>query len=68
MSESFYVCNFLFSELCDAATKIQASFRGHLTRKQEADKKHEEGGSTNKPGEKVRSNILSILTKVNVLI
>ncbi|XP_074026485.1 IQ calmodulin-binding domain containing protein igloo isoform X2 [Leptinotarsa decemlineata] len=26
-------------ELCDAATKIQASFRGHMTRKHEADKK-----------------------------
>lgn len=24
---------YLFTELCDAATRIQAAFRGHLTRK-----------------------------------
>ncbi|KAG5897433.1 hypothetical protein JTB14_032121 [Gonioctena quinquepunctata] len=33
-------------ELCDAATKIQASFRGHMTRKQEAEKKGDESGSS----------------------
>ncbi|KAE9542283.1 hypothetical protein AGLY_003410 [Aphis glycines] len=33
-------------ELCHAATKIQASFRGHMTRKQQAGGKDEPGGAT----------------------
>ncbi|KAJ8976074.1 hypothetical protein NQ317_007582 [Molorchus minor] len=33
-------------QLCNAATKIQASFRGHLTRKQEAEKKNESESSS----------------------
>lgn len=32
-------------ELCHAATKIQASFRGHMTRKQQAGGKDELGGA-----------------------
>lgn len=35
----------LIIELCHAATKIQASFRGHMTRKQQAGGKDEPGAS-----------------------
>lgn len=45
---------FPFLELCNAATKIQASFRGHLTRKHEAEKKHEpEGCAAHMPEKEV---------------
>lgn len=33
------------TELCHAATKIQASFRGHMTRKQQAGGKDEPSGA-----------------------
>lgn len=42
-----------FPELCHAATKIQASFRGHMTRKQEAVKKEEESSSVNQKNDGV---------------
>lgn len=35
----YLISNFFFLELCNAATKIQASFRGHMSRK-------EQGGSS----------------------
>lgn len=34
MVKSLLIKNNLFSELCEAATKIQATFRGHKQRKQ----------------------------------
>ncbi|KAJ8919695.1 hypothetical protein NQ315_006223 [Exocentrus adspersus] len=37
---------YLFPELCHAATKIQASFRGHMTRKHESEAKKQETGSS----------------------
>lgn len=49
--------NFLFvSELCHAATKIQASFRGHMIRKQM--EKGEDGGANENPdGSKKPDNV-----------
>lgn len=42
----FYLCCiYLYTELCHAATKIQASFRGHMTRKQQAGGKDELGAT-----------------------
>lgn len=47
MSTLIYViCFNALTELCHAATKIQASFRGHMTRKQQAGGKDEQGGAT----------------------
>lgn len=56
----------MFTELCHAATKIQASFRGHMTRKQQAGGKDEPGGNTASGISVKTENIESQLKNVDI--
>jgi hypothetical protein len=51
----------MLAELCHAATKIQASFRGHMARKQTP----VAAGGTDKPEEDLSKELQKLDAKVN---
>lgn len=55
-----YIITFVLIELCHAATKIQASFRGHRTRKQQAGGKDEPGGATTSKVDNLESKLKNV--------